>query len=132
MKMTVSRTGQRSLSFDGESLAQANSKDHAGKQRNRWHEIGVWQTATGKFVVSVAYHTQWEGEADFDDALCFDTKDQVATLLEEYIFPNLGSIGYPPGPIYADRQGRMMAELEAGFRDAAGKALAALGCTEEV
>jgi hypothetical protein len=132
MKTTVSRTGQRPLSFDGESLATANSRHHAGKERNRWHEIEVWKTESGKFVCSVRYHTQWEGESAYDDAIIFDSKEQVAILLEEYIFPNIGTIGYPASPTYAEKQARMMAELEAAFKEAAGEVLGKLGCVEEV
>ncbi len=132
MKTTVQRTGQRSLSFDGESIASASSRQHAGKERNRWHEIEVWKTATGKFVVGIGYETQWEGEADFADAMVFDSKEQAATLLEEYIFPNVASIGYPPGAAYGERQARMMAELEEAFRHAAGAVIRALDCVEEL
>jgi hypothetical protein len=132
MKTTVPRTGQRPLSFDGESIASASSQTHAGKTRNRWHEIQVWQTTTGKYVCSVQYHTQWEGESSYDDALAFDNKEQIATLLEEYIFPNIASIGYPVSPAYEGRQARMLAELEEAFKHAASEVLDTLGCSEEV
>jgi hypothetical protein len=132
MKMTAQRTGQRPLSFVGESLASASSQHHAGKERNRWHEITVWETSAGKFVVGVSYHTQWEGESNYDDGVVFDTKDQAATLLEEYIFPNIASIGYPPVPAYGERQARLMADLEESFRHAAGEVIREMGCVEEV
>lgn len=132
MKTTVQRTGQRPLSFDGESLASSSSRHHAGKERNRWHEITVWTTSTSKVVVSVAYHTQWEGESGYDDGTVFDTKEQAATLLEEYIFPNIASIGYPPAAAYGERQARLMADLEEAFRHAAGEVIRDMGCVEEV
>ena len=130
--MKIERTGQRSLEFEGEQLAETSTKNHAGKERNRWHELSVWKTQSGKFVAAVSYRTQWEGEAGYDDALVFDSLEQVATLFEEYIFPNIGSIGYPPSTTYADRQARLMADLEQAFRHAAGSLLAKLGVSERV
>lgn len=132
MKTAVQRTGQRPLSFDGESLATESSRIHAGKTRNRWHEIEVWKTTAGKFVVAVSYRTQWEGESSYDDGLAFDTKEQVATLLEEYIFPNIATIGYPPTPAYGERQAKLLAELEEAFKNRVGAVSDALGVVEEV
>jgi hypothetical protein len=131
-KMKVQRTGQRPLEFEGQKIASASSRNHAGKERNRWHEITVWKTASGKFVAAVSYLTQWEGEASHDDALAFDSLEQVATLLEEYIFPNIAAIGFPASPTYADRQARMMADLEEGFKHAAGQVLEELDATEKI
>ena len=128
----IERTGQRPIEFEGEQLAEVSTRNHAGKERNRWHELAVWKTASGKFVAVVAYHTQWEGEAGYDDALVFDSLEQVATLFEEYIFPNIGSIGYPASPTYEDRQARLMADLEQAFKHAAGRLLTKLDVTEKL
>jgi hypothetical protein len=130
--MKIERTGQRPLEFEGEQLAEVSTRNHAGKERNRWHEITVWKTKSGKFVAAVSYHTQWEGEAGYDDALVFESLDQVATLLEEYIFPNIGAIGFPAMPTYADRQARLMEELEQAFKHAAGRLLNELGVAEKL
>jgi len=128
----IERTGQRPLEFEGEQLAEVSTRNHAGKERNRWHELAVWKTASGKFVAAVSYHTQWEGEAGYDDAVVFESLDQVAILFEEYIFPNIGAIGFPASPTYADRQARLMADLEQAFKHAAGRLLAKLGVSEKV
>jgi hypothetical protein len=61
-----------------------------------------------------------------------DSKEQVATLLEEYIFPNLGAIGFPAAPVYNERQARLMAELELAFEHEAGQIIGALGVSEKV
>jgi len=132
MRMTVEGTDQRPLAFDGESIAVASSRLFAGKERNRWHEIEVWKTTTNTFVVSVNYKTQWEGESDFDDVLAFETSKQVATFLEQYIFPNIASIGFAPTAADAEKQARMMADLKAGFKEAVGEIIKALGVVEAV
>ncbi len=128
----IERTGQRPLEFEGDKLAEATTKNHAGKERNRWHEITIWKTKSGKYVAAIAYKTRWEGEADYDDAVVFDSTDQVSTLLEEYIFPNVGTIGFPASPTYTERQGRLMSELEQAFRHAAGQVIGQLGVSEKV
>ena len=56
----------------------------------------------------------------------------AAVLLEEYIFPNLSSIGYPPTPAYAERQARVLADLQSACRQIAGDILEKLGCTEKI
>ena len=128
----IERTGQRPLEFEGEQLAEASTRNHAGKERNRWHELAVWKAASGKFVAGVSYHTQWDGEAGYDDAMVFESLDQVATLFEEYIFPNIGAIGFPASPTYADRQARLIEDLEQAFKHAAGRLLAELGVSEKI
>jgi hypothetical protein len=130
--MKVQRTGSRPLEFDGEELAQESGRILNGKERNRWHVITVWKTTSGKFVVGVQYHTQWEGESDWRDAMIFDDLNQSATFLEEYIFPNIASIGYPPAPTYAERQARMMADLDSAWKTLVGKVLDQLGATEKI
>ena len=52
--------------------------------------------------------------------------------MEEYIFPNLGAIGFPAAPVYNERQARLMAELELAFEHEAGQIIGALGVSEKV
>ena len=130
--ITIQRTGQRPLTFDGTLLAEADSQSHDGPLQNRWHEAAVYQTTGGKYVVQICYRTKWQGEHDHDDALAFATKEEAATLLEEYIFPNLGTIGYPAHGSYQDKQARLLAELDAAWKLLVTHLLTSIGATENV
>jgi len=128
----LNRTGQRPLEFEGREVASASGKWMAGRERNRWHEIVVYE-AGGKYVVAVEYHTQWDGESAHRDAGVFGSVDEVATYLEEYIFPNVATIGYPPTPVYGERQARLLADLEAARKTLVTEILAKLpGAAEKI
>lgn len=130
--MKVKRTGQRPLAFNGTLLASASSRNYAGKERNRWHEIQVHRTDSNKLVVAVCYRTQWKGEADYDDAVVFDSLEPVAKFLENYVSPNLSHIGYPARPEFSERQARLLADVMEGFQHAAGAVLDQLDCAKPV
>ena len=107
---TLTRTGDRPLHFSGECIAAADGKIHSGKEQNRWYELAVYRTAAGKYVVEVAYRTQWQGEGAHYRATVCSTIDEVAdemrtTDATEYLE------GFPAHPDYADKQARLIASL---------------------
>ncbi|MBS3949739.1 MAG: hypothetical protein KGZ53_03630 [Peptococcaceae bacterium] len=107
---TLTRTGDRPLQFSGECIAAADGKYHAGQEQNRWHEMSVYRTMGGKYVVEVAYRTQWQGEeAHYRAAIC-ETIEEVITSLRS-IDPTAHLQGFPPHPSYAEKQTRLKANL---------------------
>ncbi len=65
--MKVKRTGKPPLQFDGELLADCNSKIVSGRERNRWFSIAVYgiPASDEDVVVAITYFTQWQGELEF-------------------------------------------------------------------
>lgn len=108
---TLRRTGQRPLAFQGELLAQASGKWQLHREHNRWHEIQVYETAGGKYIVAIAYRTIWEGEADHSYAEVCDEPTKVADVLREYD-PIKFVVGYPAGSAYAERQARLIQDIQ--------------------
>lgn len=88
---TITRDGQRDLKFTGEKLAEVNNKWVAGRENNRWHELTLYRTAGGKYVLQEVYRTMWQGELDSNSATICDTAEEVLAALtnEEGTLHNL-------------------------------------------
>ena len=54
---TVPRDGKRSLRFVGEAVAAASSHSHQGPDQNRWHELRLYKTQSGKYVLVSVHRT---------------------------------------------------------------------------
>ena len=112
--VTLQRTGNSPLTFTGELLASANGERQAGKEQNRWHEVAVYRTGGGRYVVSVHYRTRWQGELDHGQAEVAETAAEAAAVLRDY--DPCGRVqGYPAGDHYAEKQSRLMADLRARY-----------------
>ena len=53
----VRRDGEKDLRFTGELLADASSHEHSGSNSNRWTEMTVYKTESGKYVVEIIGRT---------------------------------------------------------------------------
>jgi hypothetical protein len=78
---TVTRDGQKDLRFSGELLAEVNNKWVAGKDNSRWHELSLYKTAGGKYVLHEVFRTQWQGEIDRHGAAVYGTAEEVLDTL---------------------------------------------------
>jgi hypothetical protein len=131
-EMTLERTGQRPLAFEGEEITSASSRIVAGKECHRWHQVNVYKTKGGKVVVAVAYRTCWKGELEYQDAVVLDGVDEAATFMENYIPPNTGTVGYPPVPQFAERQARLLADLDRAWKELVGEVTTKIGAVERI
>lgn len=103
---TLTRTGDRPLQFTGEIIAEAGGRLHAGQEQNRWHEIRVYRTVGGKYVLAVEYCTCWQGEDGHHHSSVHDTTADVAEEIK-YHDPLVHLLGYPPHPQFAEKQARL-------------------------
>jgi hypothetical protein len=109
-KIVLPRTGQAPLTFTGELLAESDGERVAGKEANRWHELAVYRTAGGKYILRIAYRTRWEGELSHDEAEVVAAPEGVGATLRGYN-PTGPVQGFPVGDVYAERQGRLLADV---------------------
>lgn len=128
---TISRTGQAPLRFAGEQLATWSSKTESGYLRNRYHTVTLFRDAGGRFVARIEYDTTWQGERAQQVALVAGSGEEIARALEEHD-PTEYVGGFPAGEAYAARQERLLAEIDAGFRDCVGRVLQAAEITATV
>jgi hypothetical protein len=103
IKIRLNRTGDAPLRFDGEEVASSDGQRQGGRDRNRWHDLAVYRVADDRYVVAIAYRTQWQGELDHHAAVIVATAAEVAQVLRDHD-PCGHLAGYPAGPQYADRQ----------------------------
>lgn len=103
---TLARTGQAPLKFTGELLKESDDERH----NNRWHELAVYRTTGGRYVVRIAYRTLWQGELARYAAEVVGGPDGVSRVLRNYD-PCGPVTGYPLGAAYAERQARLMADI---------------------
>jgi uncharacterized protein (DUF1786 family) len=86
-EFTLTRTGDRPLTFAGEVVAEASSHVpvNGGPLQNRWHEVAVYRAGTGALVAAVTFRSRWQGEFDHHTATALPAADDlVAFLTAEY------------------------------------------------
>ncbi len=107
---TLTRTGDRPLTFTGEVVASAGGKMHGGQNQNRYHEITVYRTTGGKYVLEVEYCTCWSGEDGRHYAEVCNSPDAIVDALR-FCDPLEHLQGFPAHPAYADKQARLEESL---------------------
>jgi len=80
----VRRDGEKDLKFRGEVLASVNNQWIAGRDQDRWKEITIYKTESGKYVVAIIHRTCWEGEVDrFKAEICETAENVYKALLSD-------------------------------------------------
>ena len=75
------RSGDLPVFFKGKLLVTKNNQFRRGNQQIRWHQISVYQTTNGRYVVYIACRTAWAGELDQDEVHVANDLNQVAGIL---------------------------------------------------
>jgi hypothetical protein len=120
---TLERPGDRPLTFTGEMLAESEGRVRRGKENTRWHDVRVYRTAGGTFVVEIAYTTEWKGEEGHRLVRTAGTAEAVHEILSTYE-PLAHVVGYPPGETYAEKQRRLELAIVSQYRAQVGELLA--------
>lgn len=128
----LSRTGQAPLVFEGEELARVDGKWSAGREQNRYHNLAVYRTAGGNYILQVEYITQWQGEQRHDHVIVLGQDlSELANALREYD-PCTRVQGYPPGPQYAEKQDRLLTSMRSRYDEQVSALLDKIEGAEEV
>lgn len=129
-EIKLTRTGKPPLAFTGEPVAESSSKQHNGPLQNRWHEVAIYRTESGRFVASVTFRSIWQGEHANYTAEHAATPAELVAVLSEYD-PLDGWEGYPDNPHFAERQARTQAAISDGYKRALSSVFADIDGTEE-
>jgi hypothetical protein len=79
----VKRDEQVDLKFEGDLIAKASSRSVNGPNQNRWTEMKLYKTKSGKFVIGIAGITIWQGEHDrYSGYTCKDENEVVKALID--------------------------------------------------
>lgn len=110
VSVTVPRTGDSPLAFQGEVIREVDGRNNAGQEQNRWHDLAVYRTRSGKYVLAISYFSRWQGESDHHEAIVCDTAEAVRSELKAYS-PCQHVIGYPAGEAYTEKQSRLLTDI---------------------
>ena len=115
----IQRTGQAALVFEGAQLAEASGLRHGGRDCNRWYDLAVYRTDSGRIVVTASYETRWEGEDSQHVAEVVEDVGQVADALAALkvdLDSRTAHYGYPVGMGYGEKFEAKQARLRSDLR----------------
>jgi EXLDI family protein len=101
----LDRSGMAPVRFQGEQVAHS-SGHHTSKENSRYHEVTVYRTSGGNWVVHVEYHTHWQGETGHSEVTVCENAEEAALTLDS-VFPQEHVEGFPPTEHYAEKQARL-------------------------
>lgn len=127
---TLRPSGKRPISFRGEEVTSGSSRRRPEKD-NRWHDISIFETMAGTFVLLIEFHSQWEGELGRTWVESLAGPDAVGDTLERFD-PVPEGIGFPPSSSYDEKRQRMAADLRIRFQDLVAELLEDLPGCEQV
>jgi hypothetical protein len=127
LNITLRRTGDRLLQFTGQVIATVSSRNIAGTESDCWHEVELYITAGGKYVVAVGYRTGRNGELPNDEAVVLDTEDDVAEYLKNDIDPTEHLAFHQPDLQPREDGERIRKDLTVRYRAAVSRILGSVG-----
>ena len=125
---TLDRTGRPPLAFEGEFLAGAYGDAYVrDPERGRWHDLELYRSRNGIYVIHIRYRSNWKEEVGFDEALTFPCPPDLVTVLGAWD-PAAHLVGYPEGVEHWEKkQERLRGEIRARFARCVSDLFAQLG-----
>ena len=77
LNVRLPRDGQKDIKLRGVELSEVSSKWHRGEAQNRWTEISLYKSCSGKLVAYVCGRTQWQGEQDRHAVHVCETQEEL-------------------------------------------------------
>lgn len=124
----LDRTGRPPLSFKGEFLAGAYGEEYIDERRKnpRWHDLELYRTVGGRYVLHVRYGTTWKDEVGHDEAVVVESPADLVGVLGGWD-PTAVVRGYPPGAQFEEKQRYLLAEVRQRFDRVVSDLFAQLG-----
>lgn len=127
----LTRTGDAPLTFSGRILADVSGKRLGEGDVTRWHDLAIYETAAGQYVVAIAYRTTWKGEMARDTLAVVIDRNELRDALKRYD-PVAHVRGVPPGPQLAEKQARLAAMMRQQWDGLIAMALTEVDVEERV
>jgi hypothetical protein len=109
------RTGDQPLAFEGRLIAEASGANINGRDRDRAHDVRVYQTAGGTHIVEIVYWSTWKGEPECRTVIVAGREPAgVAAALRKHD-PLKSVMGYPPADRFRLKQDRLLARIRADY-----------------
>jgi len=121
-EFTIERTGQAPLTFVGTILTESSGARVQDQEQNRWHDIAIYRTKAGRYVVFVEYRSTWKAEIGRCEVAIFDNPKDVVRGLQNYDCTSYVA-GFPPLEAYRERQERLLKDIQSRFEDQVSEVL---------
>lgn len=117
-EFNLPRTGDRTLAFTGKLIFHVKSPSHKRtadnpNTKNHWFESWLYQTKGGSFVLHIGY--RWSGkiyrETIQDFVYTMKSQEEIKSKLTDFE-PTDCVTGYPEGDHWAEKQSRLMNEID--------------------
>lgn len=120
------RTGDQALAFQGRLIAEACGTNINGRDRDRAHDVRVYQTVGGTYLVEIIYWSTWKGEPECRTVIAAGREPaRVAAVLRTHD-PLKPVLGYPPAERFRQKQERLLARIRADYATRVSDVLACL------
>jgi hypothetical protein len=128
-KIVLTQTGDAPVKFSGKLITSVGGRFFRGKDVNRYYVLELYRADEGgKYVLSLSYQTQWEGESEWHDVFICQSESEVRQRLLKWN-PIIEGIGYPPHPNYTEKQDRLHMSLRNQYDDLVTELLTEAGET---
>lgn len=124
---SLQRSGSSPLAFTGDLITEAKGDPAAV----RWHELRLYRTAGGKFVLELVYRSTFEShKLGLEPSYSFVEVCDSPQAVQDAVRAHRGRladlvVGYPLGvQQYAKKQDRLMRQVHGDFDAAASRLLA--------
>lgn len=127
----LTRTGDAPLAFSGRILADVSGKRLGEGDVPRWHDLAIYETAAGQYVVAIGYRTTWKGETGRDTLAVVVDRNELRDALKRYD-PVAHVHGFPRGSQFAEQQARLVAMVRQQWDTLIAMALTEVDVEERV
>lgn len=127
----LTRTGDAPLAFIGRILADVSGQRLGEGDVPRWHDVAIYETAGGQYVVAIGYRTTSKGEMGRDTLAVIADRNELRDALKRYD-PVAQVQGVPPGPQGAEKRARLVAMMRQQWESLMAMALTEVDVEERV
>jgi hypothetical protein len=120
----IHRAGNSPLGFDGELLSSSEGRCRNSREQNRWHNISIYRTKGGGYVVAIEFHTFWVGEEDRSFAEDCKEPTEVLSVLRSYDPEEGVCVHTPNNPKFDARSANTLGDLRRRFETQISEVLA--------
>lgn len=117
MHVIAMRTGDVPLQFEGDLIAEASSHWMDGRENSRWHELHLFRTTAGTYVLEIAFRSLWQGEPSLNSAFICQDAAAVREAITSYE-PVPAGVGYKDMEVHFFQQSRLAGRLACQFQTA--------------
>lgn len=110
---TIARSGRPALAFIGDQVAESTGRVVNGKEQHRYHDVRLYRTAGGNYVLEVSYVTDWADEVGhvWAEEVIPDGLYDILSAMD----PCAHVRGFPPLEKYEWRQESLMDQIRASW-----------------